>query len=78
MNQATTTLKRAGFAYCFVILRNTAGFLFKANDYYPPAHERCTHWNDPAVGTHWPDGLTPQLSAKDQAGITLSMVGVFA
>ena len=46
-------------------------------DYYAPAHERCIAWNDPAIGITWPEGLTPQLSAKDQAGLPLAQAEVF-
>jgi len=36
-----------GFAHGFVVLTETAEFLYKTTDYYAPAHERCIHWNDP-------------------------------
>ncbi|MDP5238110.1 dTDP-4-dehydrorhamnose 3,5-epimerase [Uliginosibacterium sp. 31-16] len=59
----------AGFAHGFVVLSETADFLYKTTDYYAPEHERCLAWNDPIVGVHWPlEGITPQLSAKDQVG----------
>jgi dTDP-4-dehydrorhamnose 3,5-epimerase len=67
-----------GFAHGFVVLSDTADFLYKTTDYYAPAHERCIAWNDPAIGITWPQGLTPQLSAKDQAGLTLAQAEVFA
>ncbi len=67
-----------GFAHGFVVLSETADFLYKTTDYYAPAHERCIAWNDPAIGITWPAGLTPQLSAKDQAGSTLEQAEVFA
>jgi dTDP-4-dehydrorhamnose 3,5-epimerase len=67
-----------GFAHGFVVLSETADFLYKTTDYYAPAHERCIAWNDPAIGIHWPQGLTPQLSAKDQAGLSLAQAECFA
>jgi dTDP-4-dehydrorhamnose 3,5-epimerase len=67
-----------GFAHGFVVLSDTADFLYKTTDYYAPAHERCIAWNDPAIGITWPQGLKPQLSAKDQAGSLLSQAEVFA
>lgn len=67
-----------GFAHGFVVLSETAEFLYKTTDYYAPAHERCIAWNDPAIGISWPQGLTPQLSAKDQAGLKLRRAEVFA
>ena len=67
-----------GFAHGFVVLSETADFLYKTTDYYAPAHERCIAWNDPAIGIAWPQGLTPQLSAKDQAGSALAQAELFA
>jgi dTDP-4-dehydrorhamnose 3,5-epimerase len=66
-----------GFAHGFVVLTDTADFLYKTTDYYAPAHERCIAWNDPAIGITWPQGLAPQLSAKDQAGKLLAQAEVF-
>jgi dTDP-4-dehydrorhamnose 3,5-epimerase len=62
----------AGFAHGFVVLSDTADFLYKTTEYYAPAHERCIAWNDPAIGITWPQGLAPQLSAKDQAAKPLA------
>ena len=63
----------AGFAHGFVVLSDSADFLYKTTDYYAPEHERCLRWDDPTVGVAWPlDGLTPQLSAKDQAGLAFA------
>ena len=61
-----------GLAHGFVVLSDTADFLYKTTDYYAPAHERCLMWNDPEVGIAWPDlGEPPLLSAKDQQGHAL-------
>ena len=68
----------AGFAHGFVVLSETADFLYKTTNYYAPAHERCIAWNDLAIGIIWPQGLAPQLSAKDQAGVSLAQAEVFA
>jgi dTDP-4-dehydrorhamnose 3,5-epimerase len=58
-----------GLAHGFLVLSETAEFLYKTTDYYAPAYERCIAWNDPTVGIDWPDiGMTPNLSAKDQMG----------
>lgn len=63
----------AGFAHGFVVLSETADFLYKTTDYYAPEHERCLAWNDPAVGVQWLlEGLEPQLSAKDRQGLALA------
>ena len=58
-----------GFAHGFVVLSESADFLYKTTEYYAPAHERCIVWNDPTIGIEWPEiGMTPQLSAKDRDG----------
>ncbi|WP_120997453.1 dTDP-4-dehydrorhamnose 3,5-epimerase [Stutzerimonas urumqiensis] len=57
-----------GFAHGFVVLSETAEFLYKTTDYYAPQHERSLLWNDPELGIEWPIDESPQLSAKDQAG----------
>ncbi len=68
----------AGFAHGFVVLSESADFLYKTSDYYAPSHERCIAWNDPEIGINWPQDLEPKLSAKDQAGQVLSQAEVFA
>ncbi|MCB6184759.1 dTDP-4-dehydrorhamnose 3,5-epimerase [Leeia sp. TBRC 13508] len=61
-----------GFAHGFVVLSDSADFLYKTTDYYMPALERCIAWNDPDIGIDWPiEGMTPALSAKDQVGMAL-------
>ncbi|MEC5397837.1 dTDP-4-dehydrorhamnose 3,5-epimerase [Uliginosibacterium sp. H1] len=63
----------AGFAHGFLVLSESADFLYKTTDYYAPEHERSLAWNDPTVGVEWPlQGLEPQLSAKDIAGKPLA------
>ena len=58
-----------GFAHGFVVLSDTADFLYKTTDYYAPQYERCIAWNDPTLAIAWPDlGMRPTLSAKDGAG----------
>jgi dTDP-4-dehydrorhamnose 3,5-epimerase len=67
-----------GFAHGFLVLSETADFLYKTTDYYAPAHERCIAWNDPNIGIHWPMALLAlQQSAKDQAGKSLRGATVF-
>lgn len=67
-----------GFAHGFVVLSESADFLYKTTDYYAPSHERCIAWNDPAIGVRWPDiGMAPLLSAKDQLGVALAAVETF-
>lgn len=64
-----------GFAHGFLVLSESAEFLYKTTDYYAPQFERSLMWNDATVGVQWPldqlaeFGITaPALSAKDQQG----------
>lgn len=68
----------AGFAHGFLVLSETADFLYKTTDYYAPANERCIAWNDPSIAIAWPDLQTDFiLSAKDQDGKRLADAEVF-
>jgi dTDP-4-dehydrorhamnose 3,5-epimerase len=67
-----------GFAHGFVVVSESADFLYKTTDYYAPAHERAILWDDPGLGIQWPDlGVRPTLSAKDQAGLSLEKAQLF-
>jgi dTDP-4-dehydrorhamnose 3,5-epimerase len=66
-----------GFAHGFVVLSDTAEFLYKTTDYYAPAHERSILWNDPDLGIDWGLDGTPTLSGKDQAALLLKNAEVF-
>jgi len=67
-----------GFAHGFLVLSETADFLYKTTEYYAPEHERCIAWNDPALAIAWPDmGMAPCLSGKDQRGLGLAEAPVF-
>ena len=66
-----------GFAHGFVVLSDSADFLYKTTDYYAPAHERCIRWDDPTLAIDWQLSEAPQLSAKDQAGLSLEEADVF-
>lgn len=67
-----------GFAHGFLVLSESADFLYKTTDYYAPEHERCLSWDDPEVGIEWPLEGQPLLSAKDRAGQPLAACEVFA
>ena len=58
-----------GLAHGFVVLSDSAEFLYKTTDYYAPEHERCIAWNDPELAIDWRLHGEPVLSAKDAAGI---------
>ena len=55
-----------GFAHGFVVLSETADFLYKTTDYYAPQYERSVAWNDPEIGIAWPFSGEVLLSAKDR------------
>ena len=67
-----------GFAHGFVVLSESAEFLYKTTDYYAPAHDRSLLWNDPQIGIDWPFTEQPQLSQKDIDGKVLSEAELFA
>ena len=66
-----------GFAHGFVVLSDTAEFLYKTTDYYAPQFERCILWNDTTLGIRWPVDGEPQLSAKDIAGLPFAQSEYF-
>lgn len=61
-----------GFAHGFVVLSDTAEFLYKTTNYWAPEFERSIAWNDPALGIQWPIQGEPTLSAKDQQALSLA------
>jgi len=69
----------SGFAHGFLVLSETAEFLYKATDFWAAQFERCIAWNDPAIGIQWPlHGCAPALSGKDAQGKLLSQAECFA
>ena len=66
-----------GFAHGFVVLSETAEFLYKTTDYYAPEYERSLLWNDPALGIDWPFEGEPKLAAKDAAALALSQAELY-
>ena len=62
-----------GFAHGFVVLSESADFLYKTTDYYAPTSEAAVRWNDPTLAVQWPElGMAPLLSAKDVAAPALA------
>lgn len=66
-----------GFAHGFVVLSESAQFLYKTTDYWFPEHERSIVWDDPEIGIEWPIGFEPTLAAKDAAGKRLAEAECF-
>lgn len=67
-----------GFAHGFVVLSETAEFLYKTTALYAPQFERCIRWDDPTIAIAWPIEGAPLLSAKDQQGASLKEAELFA
>ena len=69
-----------GFAHGFLVLSETAEFLYKTTDYWYPKHERSLLWNDPALAIDWPlpDGIdAPVLAAKDAVASPLAQAPTY-
>ncbi|HUG21242.1 dTDP-4-dehydrorhamnose 3,5-epimerase [Piscinibacter sp.] len=55
-----------GFAHGFLVLSESADFLYKTTDYYAAQTEGAVLWDDPTLGIAWPlAGMAPLLSTKD-------------
>lgn len=61
-----------GLAHGFLVLSDSADFLYKTTEYYAPQHERAILWNDPELAISWPLPGEPLLSAKDTIAPCLS------
>ena len=67
-----------GFAHGFVVLSETADFLYKTTAYYAPQHERCILWCDRDLDIRWPGVVNNYLlSEKDRMGMALADAGFF-
>jgi len=66
-----------GMAHGFVVLSDSADFLYKATDYYAPKFEQTILWNDPDLGIEWPLNGQPVLSVKDSNATSFSQARVF-
>ena len=68
-----------GMAHGFVVLSETAEFLYKTTDYWAPEFERCIAWDDPTLAITWPAlNGEPLLSPKDAKGQAFLQAEVFA
>jgi len=67
-----------GFAHGFVVISDTAEFLYKTTDYWFPEHERSLRWNDPALAIDWQLQTLPTVSPKDAQGKYLADAELFA
>ncbi|MCM2131840.1 dTDP-4-dehydrorhamnose 3,5-epimerase [Larsenimonas rhizosphaerae] len=56
-----------GFAHGFVVLSESADFLYKTTDFYAPKHERSIRWDDETLAIDWPLSGDVSVSEKDAA-----------
>ena len=62
-----------GLAHGFLVLGESADFLYKATAHYAPAAERVIRWDDRDLAIAWPDiGMAPLVSPKDAAGLSFA------
>jgi dTDP-4-dehydrorhamnose 3,5-epimerase len=66
-----------GFAHGFLVLSDTAEFLYKTTDYWAPEYERSIIWNDPELAIAWPLQGEPVLARKDAEGKLFNNAEVF-
>jgi dTDP-4-dehydrorhamnose 3,5-epimerase len=66
-----------GFAHGFVVLSDSAEFLYKTTDYWAAAHERCIRYDDPDLAIDWPFAAPAVVSAKDAQGVAFRDAEVF-
>lgn len=66
-----------GFAHGFIVLSESAEFLYKTTDYYAPEFERCIRWNDAELGIDWQYTGEPLVSGKDASGVSFKEADIF-
>ncbi|MDO5131389.1 MAG: dTDP-4-dehydrorhamnose 3,5-epimerase [Eubacteriales bacterium] len=60
-----------GFAHGFLVLSETAEFVYKVTDFYRPGDEGGLAWNDPQIGIEWPGVRGIYRGSADCSGYTL-------
>lgn len=66
-----------GLAHGFLVLSETAEFLYKTTDYWFPQAERCIAWDDPTLAIDWPLAGQPLVSDKDRQGLQFAAAPCF-
>ena len=64
-----------GLAHGFLVLSESADFLYKTTNYYHPASEGSLRWNDPSLAIQWPLHEIKgelMLTEKDKKGLCLA------
>jgi len=67
-----------GFGHGFVVVSESADFLYKTTDYWIGEYDRTVRWNDPTLAIDWPLQGEPVLAAKDAAAPLLDAAEKFA
>jgi dTDP-4-dehydrorhamnose 3,5-epimerase len=66
-----------GFGHAFLVLSETADFLYKTTEYWIGEYDRSVRWNDPALAISWPLAGEPVLAARDAGAPLLADAEVF-
>lgn len=66
-----------GFAHGFLVLSESAEFVYKTTNYYSPENERCIRWDDCTLDISWPISQLPVVSNKDRIGISFLNADVY-
>ncbi|WP_286809328.1 MULTISPECIES: dTDP-4-dehydrorhamnose 3,5-epimerase [unclassified Leclercia] len=61
-----------GFAHGFLVLSDSAEFVYKTTNYYHPESDRGIRWDDPSLNIAWPINGEVLLSEKDKRQAYLS------
>ena len=67
-----------GFAHGFLVLTDSAEFLYKTTDYYAPEYERSIAWDDLTLNIQWPLTVAPTLSGKDLQASAFAVAAYFS
>jgi dTDP-4-dehydrorhamnose 3,5-epimerase len=69
-----------GFAHGYLVLSDSADFLYKVTDFWAPEYERCIRWDDPTININWPlpPGIQPILSSKDATAPLFELAEVYS
>lgn len=66
-----------GFAHGFLVLSESAEFVYKTTDYYESKYERCLAWNDSELNIKWPISHQPLVSDKDNKGQNFARIEIY-
>jgi dTDP-4-dehydrorhamnose 3,5-epimerase len=67
-----------GFAHGFLVLSESADFMYKTTAYYAPDSEVSVRYDDPDLAIEWPTLDVPvRVAAKDAAGLSFKTAPAF-